>query len=162
MADFDQAIVKTLAHEGGAKFTDDPSDRGGATKYGISQTAYPTLDIRNLTEQQARDIYKRDYWDRIRGDEITSQAIAENFFDASVNMGARTASRLAQVALVMDRVDGVIGTVSLAALNSVDEKFFLANFTIAKIARYAYICNKDRTQSKYLLGWINRALGGEA
>ncbi len=87
MADFNAAIVKTLAREGGAKYTDDPDDPGGATKYGISQRAYPDLNIRNITEAEVRDIYKRDYWDRIRGDEIKSQIVAENIFDTAVNMG---------------------------------------------------------------------------
>ncbi|MCF6211703.1 MAG: N-acetylmuramidase [Gammaproteobacteria bacterium] len=162
MADFNKAIGKTLAHEGGAKFTDDPIDRGGATKYGISQRAYPNVDIRNLTEQQARDIYKRDYWDRIRADEITSQAIAENIFDTAVNMGVRTASRLAQVALDIEPADGIIGSQSLKTIDTADESSFIANYTIAKIARYTYICNRNKSQKKYLLGWINRALGGFA
>jgi len=162
MADFNKAIGKTLAHEGGAKFTDDPTDRGGATKYGISQRAYPDVDIRNLTEQQAQDIYKRDYWDRIRADEITSQAIAENIFDTAVNMGVRTASRLAQVALDIEPADGIIGSQSLKTINAADESLFIASYTIAKIARYAYICNRNKSQKKYLLGWINRALGGVA
>ncbi len=159
MADFDKAIVKTLAHEGGAKFTDDPDDPGGATKYGISQRAYPNLDIRNLTEQQAREIYKRDYWDRVRGDDIESQAIAENIFDTAVNMGVRTASRLAQLALGIEPADGIIGSQSLKVINDSDEALFIANYTLAKIARYAAICNRNRSQRKYLLGWINRALG---
>ncbi len=162
MADFNKAIGKTLAHEGGAKSTDDPTDRGGATKFGISQRAYPNVDIRNLTEQQAREIYKRDYWDRIRGDEITSQAIAENIFDTAVNMGVRTASRLAQVALDIEPADGIIGSQSLKVINAADEPLFIANYTIAKIARYASICNRNKKQKKYLLGWINRALGGVA
>ncbi len=162
MADFNKAIGKTLAHEGGAKFTDDPIDRGGATKYGISQRAYPNVDIRNLTEQQARDIYKRDYWDRVHADKITSQAIAENIFDTAVNMGVRTASRLAQVALDIEPADGIIGSQSLKIINTADESLFIANYTVAKIARYTYICNRNKSQKKYLLGWINRALGGFA
>ena len=162
MADFSLAIDKTLAHEGGAKFTDDPSDSGGATKYGISQAAYPDLDIRNLTEQQAREIYKRDYWDRVRADEITSQAVAENIFDTSVNMGVRTGSRLAQVAVEIEPADGIIGSQSLKVINNCDEEFFISNYTIAKIARYAYICNKNKSQKRFLLGWINRALGAVA
>lgn len=162
MASFEQAIVKTLAHEGGAKFTDDPNDGGGATKYGISKRAYPHLDIRNLSEFQAREIYKRDYWDRVRGDDITSQLIAENVFDTCVNMGVRTGSRLAQIALGIVPADGIIGSESLARINSTDEKAFLAAYTIAKVARYTHICNRDRTQQRFLLGWINRALGGAA
>lgn len=160
MANFHKAIIKTLVREGGARFTDDPIDRGGATKYGISQRAYPNLDIRNLTEQQARDIYKRDYWDRLRGDEIDSDLIAENIFDTCVNMGVRTGSRLAQYALDIDPPDGIIGNGSLKIINAATEETFIPLYTIAKIARYAQICNKDRSQKKYLLGWINRALGG--
>ncbi len=159
MANFNEAIVKTLAREGGAKYTDDPNDPGGATKYGISQRAYPNIDIKNLTEQQAREIYKRDYWDRIRGDEIEDQLIAENIFDTAVNMGVRTASRLAQLAADIDIVDGIIGSKSLEKLNAVSRELFLAKFTIVKIARYANICNKRPASRKYLLGWINRALG---
>lgn len=162
MASFNDAIVKTLAREGGAKFTDAASDRGGATKYGISQNAYPNLDIRNLTEQQARDIYKRDYWDRVRGDDIQSQLVAENVFDTAVNMGVRTASKLAQLCIGVTPVDGVVGNDTVAAINGTDEHQFLAAYTVSKIARYADICNKDKNQTKFLLGWINRALGAMA
>lgn len=162
MADFDTAIVKTLIHEGGAKVTDDPDDRGGLTKFGISQRAYPNVDIRNLTEQQAREIYKRDFWDKINADDIQSQEVAENLFDTAVNMGPRTASRLAQLALDIEPADGIIGPKSIAELNKKSAETFIAEFTIAKIARYAHICNRDKSQRKYLLGWVNRALGGMA
>jgi len=160
MANFSEAIGKTLAKEGGAKFTDIASDRGGATKYGISQAAYPNLDIRNLSEQQARDIYKRDYWDRVRADDIDSDIIADNIFDTAVNMGVRTASRLAQVTLDIEPADGIIGSQSLNIINAASDETFITHFTIAKIARYANICMRDRSQSKFLLGWVNRALGG--
>lgn len=159
MADFNEAIIKTLAREGGAKFTDIPGDRGGATKYGICQASYPNEDIRNLTEQRARELYKRDFWDRVRGDDITSQIVAENIFDTAVNMGVKTAARLAQATLSIDPADGIIGAASLKIINQQDPELFLAHYTLTKIARYAAICNKDRTQSKFLLGWINRALG---
>lgn len=162
MANFNDAIVKTLAREGGATFTDAASDKGGATKYGISQKAYPSLDIRNLTEQQARDIYKRDYWDRTGGDTIKSQLVAENIFDTAVNMGVRTASKLAQLCIDFSPADGVLGSNSVDAINAADEHQFLAAYTISKIARYAYICNQDKSQSKFLLGWINRTLGAAA
>jgi len=158
MADFDPAVAKTLIREGGARFTDNPDDHGGATKYGISQNAYPNVDIRNLTEDQAKAIYKRDYWDKVAGDTLKSQAVAENIFDTAVNMGPTTATKLVQVALELD-VDGKFGPATANAVNASDEGEFLAEFTLAKVARYAAICNKDRTQSKFLLGWINRALG---
>ena len=158
MADFDPAVAKTLIREGGARFTDNPDDHGGATKYGISQRAYPNVDIRNLTEDGAKAIYKRDYWDRVAGDTLKSQAVAENVFDTAVNMGATTATKLVQMTLDLD-VDGKFGPGTTKAVNATDEQEFLAEFTVAKVARYAAICNKDRSQSKFLLGWINRALG---
>ena len=159
MADFNQAIVKTLAREGGATFTDGGADRGGATKYGISQRAYPTLDIRNLSEQQAREVYKRDYWDRVAGDALQSQLVAENIFDTAVNMGVRTAAKLAQLCAEVSPADGVMGAQSVQAINAVNEHQFLAAYTVSKVARYAAICNKDKSQTKFLLGWINRSLG---
>lgn len=165
MADFNSAIAKTLQKEGGSKYTETVGDRGGATKYGISQAAYPNLNIRDLTEQQARDIYKRDYWDRVCGDGIISQAVAENIFDAAVNMGPKTAAKLAQATLneiliIGIAVDGVIGAKTIDALAKCADTSFIAGYTLAKIARYAHICNNDRSQSKFLLGWINRSLGG--
>ena len=162
MADFNTAVTKTLIHEGGSRVTDDPDDSGGLTKYGISQRSYPNLDIRNLTEEQAKDVYKRDYWDKVSGDKITDQQVAENLFDTAVNMGPKTASRLAQIALDLVPVDGIIGPNSIKAINAAAPETFMAEFTIAKIARYAHICNKNKSQKKYLLGWINRALGGVA
>jgi lysozyme family protein len=161
MADFDPAVAKTLIREGGARFTDNPDDHGGATKYGISQRAYPNVDIPNLTEDQAKTIYKQDYWDKVSGDQLKSQAVAENIFDTAVNMGPTTATKMVQMTLGIG-VDGKFGANTLKAVNAVDEGEFLAEFTLAKIARYAAICNRDRSQSKFLLGWINRSLGGAA
>ena len=159
MADFDPAVAKTLIREGGSRFTDNPDDHGGATKYGISQRAYPNEDIRNLTEDRAKAIYKQDYWDKVGGDRVKSQAVAENIFDTAVNMGVTTATKLVQLTLEIG-VDGKFGPDTLKAVNGVDEKEFLAEFTLAKVARYAAICNRDRAQTKFLLGWINRSLGG--
>ncbi len=162
MANFDVAIGKTLAREGGAKYTEIKGDAGGATKFGISQRAYPQEDIRRLTEQRAREIYKRDFWDVVQGSEFASQLVAENIFDTAVNMGVRTASKLAQLCAEATPVDGVMGSASVAAINAMSESQFLAAYTISKIARYAHICNHDKTQTKFLLGWINRTLGASA
>ena len=57
---FDDAFEALMAHEGG--YANDPRDPGGETKYGISKRAYPAVDIRNLTLEAAKAIYKRDYW----------------------------------------------------------------------------------------------------
>lgn len=162
MADFERAIAKTLVREGGSRYTETPGDAGGATKYGISKRAYPQLDIRNITEQQAKDIYRADYWQAVQGDAIQSQDVAENIFDTAVNMGTGRAVRLAQMVLGLQPVDGNLGHDTLAALNATDPARFVADYTLAKIARYVGICNKDRSQRQFLLGWLNRAMGATA
>ena len=156
MADFNKAIEKTLIHEGG--YVDDPNDAGGETKFGISKRAYPNVDIKNLTTDEAKAIYKRDYWDRVKGDEIASQKVAFELFDTAVNMGVRTASKLMQ-GCVGSHPDGIIGNKTLEAINSTDEELLLLRFKLAKVARYAYITKKRPANRKFLLGWINRTLG---
>ena len=71
-------------------------------------------------------------------------------------------SRLAQVAAEIEPADGIIGSQSLKVINQCNEALFISNYTIAKIARYAYICNRNKSQKRFLLGWINRALGAVA
>lgn len=109
---FDQAFETVIGHEGG--YVDHPSDPGGRTKYGISQRAYPNEDIPNLTLARAKEIYKRDYWDKVRGDELPD-AIALQVFDAAVNQGVRSAIRMLQGAVGVN-VDGVYGPVTHAAV----------------------------------------------
>lgn len=160
MATFELAVIKTLIHEGGATLVNDPKDKGGLTRFGISQRSYPDVDIYTLSEAQAKEIYKQDYWDRVKGDRIENQAIAEVIFDTSVNMGPRTTSRLVQMALGMTMVDGIIGNQTLEALRQVDMALFIAQFALSKIARYVNICKRNRSQRRFLLGWVNRTLGG--
>ena len=93
MANFEIAVQKVIRREGGAKFTDIAEDKGGATKYGISQRAFPNEDIRNLTEVRAKELYRLNYWNKAQGDKISSQAVAESVFDACVNMGVKPACK---------------------------------------------------------------------
>lgn len=161
MADFNQAIGPLLNREGNDKLTDIPGDFGGLTKYGISQKAYPALDIRNLTKEIASIIYKRDYWDSIGGDDINSQPIAEAIFDAAVNHGVGRAVILAQQALMNVTVDGIMGPKTLAAINEriiSQASLFLAMLLFKRLRFYSDIVTKDKTQIKFLHGWLNRAL----
>lgn len=159
MADFNAAITKTLVREGGSKVTNVANDKGGLTKYGITKASYPNVDVATLTEDQAKDIYRRDYWNPVKGDSITSQIVAESIFDTAVNMGPGTAVKLAQATAGVKLPDGISSQSLVDLINGISDKEFMLQFTIAKISRYASICNKDATQSKFLLGWINRTLG---
>lgn len=154
---FNAAVRQVLAREGGDKLTNDPSDRGGLTRYGISKRAYPDLDIQALTESQAIAIYKRDYWDSLKLDDVRAPDVAAAIFDTGVNMGVQWAARLAQSTAGV-AVDGKIGPVSIGAINRTDPQIFLILFVLARVERYSAICDKDPGQKKFLHGWIRRAL----
>jgi len=156
MADFEAAVTKTIRREGGDAITEDPDDPGGLTRFGISKRAHPEIDPRNLTLESAKAIYRKDYWNPLEGDSITSQAIAETLFDTAVNMGVAQAVRLAQVVLGQ-LADGNVGPATLDALNAADPREFQAAFLIAKTARYMAIIKKNRKLEKFLYGWLVRA-----
>lgn len=145
---FDEAFDVVIGHEGG--YVNDPRDPGGETRYGISKRAYPTEDIANLTLDRARFLYKRDYWDRIRADEMPA-AWRLPMFDTAVNMGTGTAVRMMQDALGV-MVDGVIGPRTLAALQAADNRK-LARFHARRVKRYSEL----PTFGVYWDGWLTRA-----
>lgn len=128
MSGFDAALAAVMENEGG--FTDNPADpgnwTGGAidaglcrgTKWGISAAAYPSLDIRNLTQQDARDIYLQRYWVPISGDRLPS-SVALLLFDAAVNLGVGRAVKLLQSAVGAVQ-DGLLGPKTLAAVLAAD------------------------------------------
>jgi lysozyme family protein len=62
MPGFERALAFTLRWEGG--LSQDPDDPGGTTKYGISARAHPEVDVRNLTLEDAKEIYRKEYWER--------------------------------------------------------------------------------------------------
>ena len=167
MADFAPAFEKMIHDEGGYQLTDIPGDRGGQTYAGIARNANPGwagwqhIDRKDFGSATplVREFYKANFWDRVRGDDITDQAIAETIFNFAVNTGIGVASKLAQV-IVGVAPDGAIGTKTVERLNICTAEKFVPSYALAKIGRYAAICNKDRTQSKFLLGWIQRTLNG--
>jgi len=167
MAEFDSAFEKMLKNEGGFRLVDVSGDSGGRTYAGIAENYHPEwegwaiidrgdLDNPMLT-QMVKEFYKSVFWDKMKGDDIEKQAIAESIFDFGVNAGLRTSVKIAQTVLGT-LPDGVIGPKSLAAINKFHEEQFVLKFAIAKIARYAALVKQDRTKSKFLLGWINRTL----
>lgn len=114
MSDFARCVSLVLKHEGG--YSHDPRDPGGETKYGISKRAYPLEDIANLTVERATELYRRDYWRLIHGDELPFP-LAVSVFDAAVNSGVRRAVCWLQNALHIP-CDGKIGPQTLSAAQS--------------------------------------------
>ena len=113
MSAFDVIIEMVLEHEGG--YVNHPSDPGGETIYGISKRAYPDLDIKNLTIAQAKEIYRNDYWDKIKGDDLPS-GVACVTIDYAVNSGVSRASKALQSVCGISNGDGIIGPASLNAV----------------------------------------------
>jgi lysozyme family protein len=121
---FDLRLPVVLLHEGG--FVQHPQDPGGATKFGITRetlarfrgTPVTVEDVRSLTTAEAAAIYRRLYWDPIRGDELPA-GVDLAVFDFTVNSGPSRAVRTLQGALGVPQ-DGIIGPVTLAAAQVAD------------------------------------------
>ena len=164
MADFLQAYESMIRNEGGYKLHTVAGDRGGMTYAGIARNLHPrwpgwvAIDRDEIPETAlVRDFYRANFWDAVRGDEIADQHVARGLFDFGVNAGTITAIRLAQI-VVGATPDGKLGPATLNAINAMDPEKFVLAYSLAKIARYRDIVTRDRTQQKFLLGWINRTL----
>jgi len=134
MIDFNIAIDRLLAHEGG--FTLDANDPGNwtggkvgkgrlkGTKFGISAASFPHVDIRNLTRGEAKGIYQRQYWDAVTG---VSDAVRFQMLDAGVNHGTHRAIKFLQKA-VGTKADGAWGPASERAAAAMDNNDILLRF----------------------------------
>jgi lysozyme family protein len=146
---FDQAFDRLISNEGG--YVNHPDDPGGETKFGISKRSYPRVDIKNLTRDEAKQIYRTDFWLRGQMDQYDG-AIAFQVFDAAVNHGIETALRLLQRAAgVAD--DGHIGPVTVAAIKSKSVTDMLMLFIAQRIRFWTKLTTWDR----FGRGWANRA-----
>ena len=145
---FDRAFQITVGVEGG--YVNDPADPGGETKYGISHRAYPDIDIKALTLDQARDIYRRDYWQAASCDRMPER-IGHLVFDCAVHHGVKTAIKLLQRALrVAD--DGEFGPVTRGQLLARDTGE-TASLLMAERAVYMTTCSAWPTFKR---GWLKR------
>lgn len=147
---FDIAFDRLIGHEGG--YVNDPTDPGGETKFGISKRTYPHIDIANLTREQAKTIYRRDFWDPLGADAHPS--IRFQAFDFAVNSGIPTAIRkLQQVIGVAD--DGIFGPRSRAALVAIPVSDVLMRYLAARLE----FMTKLKNWPNHGAGWANRIAG---
>jgi lysozyme family protein len=121
---FDKCFEKLISHEGG--YVNNAKDPGGETKFGISKRSYPQLDIKALTLADAKDIYRRDFWDRAQCDRLPP-SIAFDVFDCAVNSGIGQSIRFLQRAVgVAD--DGSVGPLTIAAVGRLEPEAVQARF----------------------------------
>lgn len=160
MMSFDTAFERVIGHEGGYSLhQNDPGNWTGGrkglgtlkgTRYGISAASYPDEDIAGMTLARAKQLYRRDFWNRAQAD-LFHPAVAYQTFDAAVNHGTGNAIRFLQRALdVAD--DGIVGEVTLAALADDDVDDVLKRFNAARIRFYV----KLRTFDDFGRGWMAR------
>ena len=154
MKNFNEIIEQVLEHEGG--YVNDPTDLGGETKYGITKRFYPNVDIKNLTIEQAKEIYKKDYWDKNKVESLP-QNLWHIYFDMCVNMGKRTAVKVLQRAANNRgkdlEVDGGLGPKTIEALNGVE----LDRVRAFRVKYYVDLITAKPEQEKFYLGWFRRA-----
>ncbi len=195
MTDFDAAFDATMGHEGG--YANDPSDFGGETYRGIARRFHPgwpgwgTID--NIKARSGigltvelerhfdgldplvRDFYRLEFWLKVGGPELGSQAVADELFDTGVNMGPGRAVEFLQVALnALNRSDrgpagqyfddlaedGDIGPKTLGALQTYrshdPDRYLLTLLNVQQGAFYLERMRKISSQERFARGWLRR------
>lgn len=168
---FEQALTTILRFEGG--YVNDPDDPGGATNKGIIQKTYDSyrrvkgLDerpVRQITDEEVREIYERDYWRAVRCDKFSAthgySALAH--FDCAVNQGSFLASKLLQNAINVThekdviKVDGIIGPKTLQALSELDDRKLCTTILRLRKTRYLDLFNRNPKLLKWKKSYIHR------
>jgi len=125
---FDEAFDRLIGHEGG--YANSPSDPGGETMWGVTaKVAYAngyTGRMRDLPRDTAKAIYRKQYWDSVKAEQLPL-GLRFDVFDAAVNSGvSQSVKWLQRVVGVVD--DGVIGPMTISAANKLDGKAAAAAF----------------------------------
>jgi lysozyme family protein len=179
--DIDDLIDGLIEREGG--YTSHPADRGGSTKFGITEATARANGyrgaMRDLPRDEAAAIYRRLYWLRPKFDQVAkrSRAIAAELFDTGANMGPAVAATFLQRALSAlnrDRKDypdlvpdGRIGAATLAALDRFlelrgrgpGETVLLRALDALQGERYLRLAERRPANEAFLYGWLANRIG---
>lgn len=176
----EQLIEDVIEREG--DFVDHPADRGGPTRWGITQAVARRQgymdDMRHLPRSDAAAIYKRLYWLAPSFDKVarTAPKLAAELFDTGINMGTGTAIGFLQRALnALNReardygdltVDRRIGPATLLALSSFlhkrghgGEEVLLKAIEALQGAHYVRLAETRPSQEAFLYGWLANRIG---
>ena len=157
---FEPALELSLENEGG--YANDPNDPGGETNFGISSCAYPNEDIKNLTIERARYLYKRDYWYPLRLDTLVDQRLANNLFDWGIHHGVRGTAKKWQLMLAREygfkgKVDGIIGSATIEFTNNLLEGGGEIDLN-AKMVKARILYYTSSAKPVFLKNFVNRAI----
>ena len=158
----EEIITDILKAEGWDKYTNDPTDRGGPTKWGITQKTLAEYrghdvtpeDVEALSESQARDIYEEMYVVAPRFTYLPERLQAL-VVDCGVNHGVRRATKWLQLAAGVKN-DGFIGPVTLTAVQNANPLALYLRICAMRERFYAEIVRRDHSQVRFIKGWINR------
>ena len=157
MSKFDEIIEVVLEHEGG--YVNDPKDPGGETNYGIAKRSHPDVDIKNLTKEGAKEIYKEVYWDKNKVESLPEE-LWHIYFDMCVNQGKSRAVKIIQRAVNGKggslTVDGGMGPMTIAAIGK--SRVELDRVRAYRVKYYADLVTKKPDLERFYFGWFKRAL----
>lgn len=166
MAKFEAFAGKLLRLEKG--YVNHPLDQGGPTKYGVILSTWleygydkdgdgdiDAEDIKLLSEDDARYVAKKIFWDFFKADLILNQSVAEFIVDWGYNSGRSTVAKIVQRILGIS-VDGVIGTQSLSAINKADQEGLFAKLKVERKVFLNNIIKRKPDQVVFYQGWMNR------
>ena len=159
---WDEALAHILKYEGG--YVNHPADPGGMTNLGVTKrvweewTGKPATetDMRSLTPAMVAPLYKKRYWDAVRGDDLPS-GVDLFVFDCAVNAGVGRASRFLQQAVGVV-ADGAIGPKTLEAVTKMPADEIIDKFYDLREAHYKSL----PTFATFGKGWMNRLNSVEA
>ena len=150
MAKFSDAIQIVLDNEGG--YVNDPNDAGGETNFGISKRAYPNVDIKNLTVEDAKRIYFSDFW---RFGEINNQALATKIFDMYV-LAKHNSTKVLQ-RLLGAHDDGLYGPATERLVNLEDPFLLISRFRTGMVQYFLDVVQAHPEDAEFLNGWLKRS-----
>ena len=163
---FATCFADTEAFEGWHLFSNDPVDPGGATYSGVTQREYnswraqqglPPQGVRKMSDDECRAIYKTQYWDAVRGDDVFA-GLDLFLYDVGVNSGPPKAVRFLQQALRVG-VDGQFGLETMGALRGVNDRAGLIRTLCTMRLSFWHSLV---TWWRFGRGWSSRGAGIEA
>jgi len=135
----------------GSTFEDDKNDKGGQTRWGIDAASHPGLDIKNLTREQAAQIYWKESWTDLHIEEFPV-GIGEVLSNIAINCGKGRLKWVQEIAGVTQ--DGKIGPATIAAVNKLDRQEVI-NKLLTKLVVFYHAIGVGHNAG-FLKGWINR------
>lgn len=149
-------IDALLDREGRDKETNYPEDKGGRTKWGISEKANPKAWADgDVTESEAREIFESKYVTSPGFHKIEDPALKESLIDFGVMSGPGLAISKLQGILKVDQ-DGVLGPKTLAAIAAWEPRRLTNKLALERVKMASRVVKKDPSQLKFIEGWINR------